>query len=471
MNPFPLPDVLQPLLHALTAAGARPFIVGGAVRDWLLGQAPEDLDIEVHGLEAEALEAALANFKVDAVGRAFGVLKVALGGQTVDVALPRRDSKAAAGHRGFIVTPDAQMGFAQAALRRDFTVNAMGWDVHLNTLADPHGGERDLRKGVLRHVSPAFAEDPMRVLRGCQFAARFGWKLAPETVALCQQLAAELHTLPVERLWAEWQKLLLKSARPSLGLEALHDTGALVLFPELSALLHVPQDPEWHPEGQEHPLGSLWVHNGMVLDQAVRVLSDDAVDDADERLCVLLGALCHDFGKPATTAYTDGRWRSLNHEETGAEPARSFLQRIGCPARLTDAVVPLVQHHLKPFQLSQAKAGPAAIRRLSVKVSLLRLSRVARADFLGRTTPEALAQEDSRLIPATQWLMEQARALAVDAAAPQPLLLGRHLLAMGHHPGPGLGRTLAAAFDAQLEGQFGDLDGALAWAREQHPKG
>ncbi|MFN9452404.1 MAG: CCA tRNA nucleotidyltransferase [Rubrivivax sp.] len=469
MTGFPTPSFLQPLLHRLVDAGARPFIVGGAVRDWLLGQEPKDLDVEVYGLDASALEQALQGFRVDAVGRAFGVLKVTLGGHTVDVTLPRRDSKSAPGHRGFIVTPDAAMDFADAALRRDFTVNAMGWDVCANALADPHGGQSDLRHGVLRHVSPAFAEDPLRVLRGCQFAARFGWQLAPETLALCQSLAGELHTLPTERLWAEWLKLLLKSPRPSAGLDALQQTGALALFPELAALLYVPQDSEWHPEGQDHPLGSLWVHNGMVLDAAVRVLADDAVTDDDERLCVLLGALCHDFGKPSTTAHADGRWRSLNHEEAGAEPTRRFLERIGCPARVAEAVVPLVQHHLKPFQLWQAQAGPAAIRRLAVKVSLTRLSRVARADFLGRTTPEALAQADSRGIAATRWLMERAQALDVAASAPRPVLQGRHLLALGHAPGPALGRQLAAAFDAQLDGAFHDVDGALDWLRRTGP--
>jgi tRNA nucleotidyltransferase (CCA-adding enzyme) len=468
-TPFPTPAFLGPLLAALQHAGGRPFIVGGAVRDWLLGTAPKDLDVEVYGLQADALEQALAGFKVDAVGRAFGVLKVTLDGETVDVSLPRRDSKAAPGHRGFIVTPDVSMDFADGALRRDFTVNAMGWDVGAARLADPHGGQADLQRGVLRHVSPAFAEDPLRVLRGCQFAARFGWRLAPATVVLCRQLVRELPTLPVERLWAEWQKLLLKSTHPSRGLDALLETGALALFPELAALLHTPQDPQWHPEGQRHPLGSLWVHNGMVLDQAVRVLHDDGVTDDDERLAVLLGALCHDLGKPATTVFSDGRWRSPGHEEAGAAPTRQLLARMGCPHRLAEAVVPLVQHHLKPFQLAQAGSGPAAVRRLAVKVPLQRLCRVARADFLGRTTAEALAQADSRTIPALTWLMARAEALAVHAEAPRPLLQGRHLIALGQPAGPGLGRQLAAAFEAQLDGAFEDLDGALAWARVQWP--
>lgn len=469
MMSFPIPAALRPVLDALIAAGGQPFIVGGAVRDWLRGEAPKDLDVEVFGLEPAALDQALGSFKVDAVGRSFGVLKVTIDRETFDVALPRRDSKSAPGHRGFVVTTDPQMPFADAAARRDFTINAIGWNVIAGRLEDPHGGQADLRARVLRHVSPAFAEDPLRVLRGCQFAARFELTWDEGTLALCRLLVPELPTLPVERLWAEWQKLLLKSTRPSQGLDAFVATGAIALWPELAAMLHVPQDATWHPEGQDHPLGSLWVHNGMVTDQAVRVLADDGVDDEDERLIVVLGALCHDLGKPCTTRWERDRWRSLGHEEAGEAPTRSFLQRIGCSQRIIDAVVPLVLHHLKPFQLAQAQAGSAAIRRLAVKVPLLRLARVARADYLGRTTPAALATTDSRAIPEVQWLMTRAAELNVQASAPRPLLLGRHLLAQGHRAGPQLGGQLAQAFEAQLDGAFADEAGALAWARAHLP--
>lgn len=466
---FPVPQALRPILQALVSAGGRPFIVGGAVRDFLRGQAPQDFDVEVFGLDAGALDAALAHLRVDAVGRSFGVLKVTVDAQTFDVALPRRDSKAAPGHRGFVVTPDPTMGFAEAAARRDFTINAMGWDTLAQHLADPHGGQADLRAGILRHVSAAFAEDPLRVLRGCQFAARFELRWAPATLELCRQLTPELRTLPTERIWAEWHKLLLQSRRPSIGLDAFVATGAVELWPELQAMLHVPQDPEWHPEGQGDPLGSLWVHNGMVVDQAVRVLADDGVTDEDERSRVLFGALCHDLGKPATTQFDRDRWRSLGHEIAGLEPARRFLSRIGCPQRIAEAVPPLVQYHLAPFQFAQGQAGPAAIRRLATQVPLDRLCRVARADFLGRTTAEALATADSRDIAPVRWLLARADELAVRASAPRPLLQGRHLLAMGHRPGPALGPRLQQAFEAQLDGAFSDLDAALAWASQNLP--
>ena len=466
MSACPIPVRLAPVLERLVASGGRPYIVGGAVRDVLAGFAPNDVDVEVFGLEPHQVDAALSQFKVDPVGRSFGVLKVTIERETFDVALPRRDSKMAPGHRGFAVSTDPWMSFAEAGARRDFTINAIGWDVVGQSFVDPHGGLDDLRQGQLRHVSGAFAEDPLRVLRGCQFAARFNLRWHPDTVALCRQLVPEMRTLSVERVWAEWQKLLLKSQRPSVGLDALLETGALELWPSLHALVGVPQDPLWHPEGQGDPRGSLWVHNGMVVDQAVRVLADDKLIDEEERLIVLLGALCHDLGKPATTAISDGRWRALGHEEAGAGPTRKFLEGIGCPGRMADAVVPLVQHHLKPFQLAKAQASSAAIRRLATKVRLDRLARVARADFLGRTTDETLATQDSREVAAVNWLLARADELNVSEAAPKPKLQGRHLLAMGCAAGPELGVHLRRAFEAQLDGAFDDEMGAIRWARQ-----
>ena len=502
-TPFPISPALRMVVDAIFMNGGRPMIVGGSVRDWLLGLEPKDIDIEVYGLEFEALEKILAhnvNWKVDAVGKSFGVLKVTvpyrnpcncdLAGEghretcptfieklkgfpteTFDVALPRSENKTGQGHRGFVATTDPNMSFKDAAARRDFTINAMGLDptnmlTQVPVLVDPHRGSRDLREGVLRHVGPAFDEDPLRVLRGCQFASRFGFKMAPETVERCKTLRGELSTLPVERLWEEWKKLLVKGKKPSLGLEAMRETGALVLFPELEALIGVQQDPEWHPEGD------VWVHNNMVIDSAVRVCDDDGVE-GEERLIIMLGALCHDLGKPACTEFKakendpngEKRWRAHDHESQGEAPTRSFLARIGAPPAIVEAVVPLVLHHLKPFHLARDKASPAAIRRLAVKAPLDRLTRVARADHLGRTTPDALACTDSRKIEDINWLMEKAATIKVADRAPTGILMGRHLIDLGLKPGPEMGKLLKAAFEAQLDGVFEDEPGAVAWAK------
>jgi len=459
--PFPTSGALDAIARTIGAVGGRPIAVGGCVRDHLLGIESKDIDIEVFGVALASLETALedAGYTVHRVGRSFGVLKVTVEHdgerETFDVALPRRENKVGQGHRGFVVESDPEMSFSDAAARRDFTINAIGVDLSSGELLDPHGGAADLERGVLRHVSPAFSEDPLRVLRACQFAARLGLSIADETLDLCRSLEPELSTLPKERLWEEMKKLLLKSPWPSVGLCALVDTGAISLFPELHALMGCPQEPEWHPEGD------VWVHNLLVVDEAARVVREEALD-GDEALYVLVGALCHDLGKPLTTDTSDGRVRSKNHEAEGEAPTRDFLGRLGAPNAVVEAVVPLVRDHLKPWQLYRDRdvVSDGALRRLALRVPLERLVRVARADFRGRTTPDALLGDDV----AGRWLLEQAERLAVKDAAPEPLLLGRDLLARGHRPGKALGELLKLAFEAQLNGAFTDHDGALAWA-------
>lgn len=467
-TPFPVSAPLGALASAIVAAGGRPLAVGGAVRDHLRGLPPKDVDLEVYGLSLAALEQALSPFSVHAVGRAFGVLKVDVSAgaarETFDVALPRRESKSGQGHRGFVVESDPHMSPAEAARRRDFTVNAIA--VELGNpgaplaLVDPAHGVADLKAGVLRHVSPAFDEDPLRVLRAAQFAARFGFEVAAETLERCRALRGELATLPKERIWTELEKLVLRGVWPSAGLHVLEATGALqVLFPELFALVGCAQEAEWHPEGD------VWTHTLLVVDEAARLARLDALDDG-EALRLVLGALCHDLGKPATTAVEDGRIRSRDHESQGEEPTRALLLRAGAPHDLIDDVVALVREHLKPYHLWREQASDAAVRRLALRVPLPRLVRVARADHLGRTTDDALARDD----PAGEWLLAKARELAVAAAAPRPLLQGRHLLSRGLKAGPAMGAVLKAAFEAQLDGRFADEAGALAWL-DEHLRG
>lgn len=462
---FPRAAGLLRLVDVVVAVGGRPVAVGGCVRDWLMGLTPKDVDVEVFGVGLAALEAAFASagFVVHAVGRSFGVLKVdvfddAGARATFDVALPRSESKTGRGHRGFVVASDPHMAFAAAAARRDFTLNALGIDLVDGALLDPWGGARDLAHGVLRHVSDAFDEDPLRVLRAAQFAARFGLQLAPETVARCRSLQGELSALPAERLGEELKKLLVKGTWPSLGLQALRATGVIqALLPELQALVGCPQEAEWHPEGD------VFTHTLMVVDEAARLCRDDGVDD-DERFVVCLAALCHDLGKPPTTEFVDGRIRSRDHERQGEPPTRALCARLAVAHDVVDAVVACVREHLKPFQLWRERdamtgGGDGAIRRLALRVPIPRVVRVARADHRGRTTKDALADDD----PATPWLLGRAVALAVQDAAPRPLLLGRHLQARGLRPGKDFGVLLKEAFDAQLEGAFADDDGAQRW--------
>ncbi|MBH1989045.1 MAG: HD domain-containing protein [Myxococcaceae bacterium] len=433
---------IESISQALIQAGGKPVLVGGSVRDRLLGTLSKDFDLEVYQLSIDAVEQALKPLgALHAVGKSFGVLKL----RNFDISLPRTENKTGQGHKGFIVQTDSELSFEQAASRRDFSINAMGIDLITGELLDPFGGQADLKQGILRHVSDAFDEDPLRVLRACQFTARFNLQIHAETLIKCRNLNAELSSLPRERIGEEFKKLL-SAAKPSLGLQALRETGALCLFPELAALIDCPQDPQWHPEGD------VWIHTLMVIDEACK-LSDS--------LTIRLAALCHDLGKPETTRMEDGRWRSKNHESAGALPTRQFLTRLALSEDLIREVIPLVQEHLKPCQLYRVRdqVSSAAIRRLATRVNIENLCLVAKADFLGRTTEDAKLGID----PSSEWLLEQAQTLAVHQKGPEPILLGRHLLEIGFQAGPTLGRVLKKAYEAQLDGAFSTLDEALTW--------
>ena len=446
---------LTKLANAIHQQGGQPILVGGSVRDYLLGQRlPKDLDLEVYCLEANKLEGVLSQFgKVLRVGKSFGVLKLITKHAEYDVSLPRRESKSGKGHKGFLVNADPQMTFEEASARRDFTVNSIGFDPIRQQWLDPHRGQEDLKKGILRHVGPAFAEDPLRVLRGAQFAARLNFQMAPETIELCQTL--DLNELSRERLLGEFAKLLLRAERPSFGLEILRQTKALRFFPELEALIGVPQDPTWHPEG------CVWTHTLMVVDEAAKLRVGEEKND----LVLMFGALCHDFGKPETTIWKDGHWRSPAHDVMGMQPTEKFLRRLTDEASLIEKVTVLVREHLRPSMLynDREKVTPGAIRRLALRVSIPELLLVAEADHFGRTTEDALRRE----FPAKQWLLDQASKLDVRDEKPKPLLKGRHLLQLGMRPGPQMGKVLEEAFALQLDGAIVDFDGAKAWANQR----
>ena len=439
------------IARRVQAAGGRALMVGGSVRDLLLGEpCVKDVDLEVFGVAPEALRRALGEaYSFDECGVSFGVLK--LKRLDIDVALPRREEKRGIGHRGFDVCADPGMSVAAAAARRDFTVNALYYDPRAARLEDPYGGVADLRGRVLRHVSPRFAEDPLRVLRGMQFTARFDLDAAPETVALCRTMTIE--NLPPERLFEEWRKLLTKGMAIGKGLDFLRATGWIRYFPELEALVGCAQDPHWHPEGD------VWNHTCLCLDAFAR----HRTGDSDEDLVVGLAVLCHDFGKPATTRWdpVKKRLRSLGHDEAGVGPTLSFLRRLTNEERLLREVPPLVQCHMRPFAMWKDRAGDAAIRRLAVKVGRIdRLLRVAQADDAGRAPGAASGATGGEEL---RWLAAEAERLRVAAEVPKPILMGRHLVQMGYKPSKSFKKMLDLCFDAQLEGKFGDLPGALAY--------
>jgi tRNA nucleotidyltransferase (CCA-adding enzyme) len=445
---------IQPIISAIVAAGGWPLIVGGAVRDWLRGDAVNEYDVEVYGLPIDELATILASFgRVDAVGRSFGILKLRLpGGREVDVSLPRRESKVGRGHRGFIAAPDPTMTPREAAARRDFTLNALAVTPE-GELLDYFGGVADLEAGVIRHTTPAFAEDPLRVLRAMQLAARLDMRLAPETADLSRALLPEAGSLAVERIWGEWQKWAIRGVRPSAGLRVLAETGWLSLYPELAALVGCPQDPTWHPEGD------VWTHTLLVCDAAAALAAERGLADG-ARAVLLFAALCHDLGKPATTERSaDGRIRSLGHDQAGVEPATQLLGRFGCPQAIVTQVAPLVREHMAHHS---GQPSPRAVRRLAVRLhpaTVVLWGQLVAADHAGRP-PLPPSNPGAAMV-------ELAEQLGAAHGRPAAILLGRHLLDRGWAPGPQLGAALQHAYQAQLDGAFATVEEGLAWLARQ----
>jgi tRNA nucleotidyltransferase (CCA-adding enzyme) len=459
-GPMDIPELALNIAKSIRAEGGRALLVGGCVRDELMGQQPKDWDLEVYGIDPARLREMLDQFgTVNVVGEAFTVYK--LGGD-LDVSLPRRERKTGRGHRAFVIEGDPSMSIEEATKRRDFTINAILQDPLTGEVIDPFHGREDLDREVLRAVSPkTFPEDSLRVLRAAQFAARFEFEIDPETAELCRQI--DLSDLPAERIWGEIEKLFLRAQRPSIGLKWLRDLCVVdQLFPELKTLVDVLQEPEWHPEGD------VWIHTLLTVDYA-RELVDDL--PYAKQITVMLAALCHDFGKPATTAFVDGRIRSREHEEAGVAPTIGFLDRLNLHTLdgydVRAQVTALVRDHLKPgeFYKRRDEVGDGAFRRLARKCELDLLYRVAKADSLGRNA-EWVPRDKWYDAAAQEWFIERARELDVVSQAPAPILLGRHLLEMGLAPGPRVGEITKAVYEMQLDGRVRDLDEAKEVAKK-----
>lgn len=445
-----LAGLLRRIEESVRRIGGRTWVVGGTVRDLVLGRQPRDLDLEITGLPPGQLHTLLSEqYSVQFVGKAFAVFK--LQGLPVDISIPSRlHTTETTSVPGLLRQADPDMPIDEALARRDFTINAMAWDPDTRELRDPFNGREDLAAGRLRHASPQFVEDPLRVLRGMHLAARFELSVVPETIALCRTLSQDGH--PSERLWEEWKKFLLLSRKPSLGLHFLDQCGWLRFYPELAALQGCPQDPRWHPEGD------VWIHTLHCLDWLANERTGHERDD----LIVGLGVLCHDFGKPATTKDDGEHITSRGHESEGIGPTKTFLQRLTNQPDVMDDVIPLVQCHLRPRALFDVQASDGAIRRLARQVTRIdRLVRVARADHAGRP-PKAFDG-----FPAGDWLLIRAKALTVDRQVPLPLVMGRHLLELGVQPGPDMGRLLDDCFEAQLDGEFLTLEEGLVYAKRK----
>jgi tRNA nucleotidyltransferase (CCA-adding enzyme) len=460
-----LPPFLDQIVRELHAAGYRAVVVGGAVRDALLthelGAKPKDFDIEVYGIahqQYDQLAGMLARYgRVDLVGKSFGVVKLNSDGHEYDFSVPRRDNKLGPGHRDFQTTFDNEISPREAASRRDFTINAMAYDPVANELLDFFGGADDLKNRVLRATSEAFAEDPLRVLRGMQFACRFDLRLDPGTAAMCRSIVGEYGTIARERVADEFMKWAVKSSRPGRIAEYLADSGWDVHFPEIARLSGVPQDPHWHPEGD------VGTHTMFVVDAAARIADRDNVT-GDDRAVLIFAALAHDFAKATTTMLRERegktRWTSWGHEADGGPMARGFLERIGIKSAIVDRVVPMVENHLASSSIGR-EISPRAVRRLAMRLapaSIADLLRLIEADHSGRPPlPAGLPEGAIRI-------REMAEAQAVDQGPQPPLILGRHVMPyFDDRPGKHIGEVTAAAYEAQADGAFSNQEEALQW--------
>ena len=442
---FKIPSILEDILKELQKIGATPILVGGSVRDFFLNIPIKDYDIEIFGIDSlETIQKSLEKFaSVKLVGKSFGVLTLRVNEYDFDFALPRTETKIGNTHQDFEVITNANLSFKEAAIRRDFTINAIGYDFFKQEFLDPFDGINDLKNKTIKHINDkTFIEDSLRVYRAIQFASRFDFKIDENTKELCKQivLSDELNYLPKERIYEEFKKLFLKSAKPSIGFELLRKLGGLKYFPELEVLIDCIQDPIYHPEGD------VWIHTMMSLDELARILKEENIQDEYRKLYLFYGILCHDFGKPFCTKEIDGKITSFKHESLGIEPTISFLSKLTNEKKFIEIVCSLVKNHLTPFQLYLAESSLKAIKRLSLKVNIEDLCLVCLADCLGRTI------KDKEKCPnATSWLLNKAKELEIHNVPIKPLVQGRDLINLGFKPSEKFKEILEFAFDLQLD--------------------
>jgi tRNA nucleotidyltransferase (CCA-adding enzyme) len=459
----PTPLGLLTILGQLESAGYDCLIAGGAVRDALLGIPPADFDVEVYGMTYEQVTEFLGRHgRVDLVGKSFGVVKFSdRVGNNWDFSVPRRDSKIGLGHRDFRSAFDPGITPREAASRRDFTINAMAYDPVREEIHDYFGGRADLAAHVLRATSAAFSEDPLRVLRGMQFACRFDLSVDAGTAAMCRSIADQYGTLPKERVCDEFMKWAIKASRPGRILEYLTETGWLAHFPLLGRIQNVPQDPEWHPEGD------VGIHTMHVVNAAAKIAERERLSEGD-RAVLLFSALTHDLGKADTTELRekDGRlrWTAHGHQKSGGPLARTFLESIWIKAEIVDRMVPLVENHLAHMAFSDSTIHARAIRRLAARLAPANITQLVwliEADYSGRPPlPAGLPEEAARM-------RDFAENQQVEAAPQPALILGRHVMPyFGGKPGPHIGGVTKAAYEAQLDGAFSTEEEALQWLAE-----
>ncbi len=424
-------EMAQALAQKVAGQGGRVYYVGGYVRDRILGIENKDVDVEVHGITPETLESILDSLGTRMeMGSSFGVY--GLKGCGIDIAMPREEHATGRGHKDFKVDVDPFIGTKRAAVRRDFTINAMMEDVLTGEITDHFGGREDLKQGILRHVSEdSFPEDALRVLRCAQFAARFQFSVAPETMALCRGL--DLKYLPRERILEEMRKALLKAEKPSVFFEILREMDQLSYwFPELEALIGVAQPPKYHAEGD------VWVHTMMVLDAAAK-----RREKVTNPTAFMLSALCHDFGKASCCQEVNGVVHAFAPETAGLPEVKRFLHRLTAEKNLTAYVLNMVELHMKPNKMAEVSSIKAMNKLFDQSVKPSDLVHLAACDEEGRILQEPR--------PSKEPLLWQ-RLSVFQEYMSRPCVMGADLVAAGLKPGKEFHELLSLAHKLHLAG-------------------
>nr|WP_299215014.1 HD domain-containing protein [uncultured Allomuricauda sp.] len=430
-------EAFQRLLKEIALQNGTAMLIGGAVIDNIKGLVVKDIDIEVYGLSYAVLTNLIEGLDMgcNLVGKSFGVIKTVISDLEIDVSIPRRENKVGLGHKGFSVELDEKMTPKEAGKRRDLTINSMYLNLHTGELVDPFNGLADLEKGILKATDEStFIEDPLRVLRIMQLLPRKGNSVAKETLKLCQKMVDSFSELPTERIFVEWEKLLLKAEKPSVGLEFLKASGWLKHFPELQNLVGCPQNPIWHPEGD------VWIHTCMVLDNAAKLRH---LIPEEWQLPYMFGALLHDVGKPSTTT---PELTAYGHDVAGIPLAETFLLRMTNNKSLIDRVSAIVGLHMRPGQLFNSNAKEPAWKRLHNKCRLDILGWQSKADSAGRTGRDVIL--DSHKV--SEKCFELFETFGKEQI--QPIILGRDLIALGLKPSEKFGDILDNCYEKQLDG-------------------
>ena len=470
---------------AVKAKGGRTFYVGGVNRNRFLrkfgyscAESDKDIDLEIYFIDKQTLINILSRFgEIDFVGKSFGIFK--LKHSNLDIALPRRETPAKIlhdkqtilvpnpllpeeeleiknrypayeiavspstvfGHKDFLVVSDPFMSFKEAAERRDFTMNSIMVDVLSDEVVDPFNGVRDIKNRLIRATNPkAFVEDSLRVYRAIQFSARLNFRIEENTKRLCQQV--DLSSLPKERVYAELEKLLMKSEKPSIGLRHMEELGILRYHPLLKTMVDCPQEPTHHPEG------SVWNHTLMVVDEAAK-----RKHESKNPLAFMWAALLHDIGKPATTQKSEqGKITSYGHDKAGGKLAVEYLKTLTDNKKLLSEVKALVEHHMKPILFHRVKDSikDGAFRRLATKVDLRELILLSACDQMGRG-----GVDRKKELEGINWFKRRCENLHVLEEKPTPIVTGKLLLSLGFMPGPQMGEIIRTSYDLQLDKGWG----------------